>query len=223
MQPSLAAQPSPHSLPVWGRRCSGLSPRQSSQLYKVPPSRIPLHWVLIWLGLMGEGGRVCLDFCFLSWGLPACHFLPCILSLQSGAIMIAHYVNIKDNSRSLIKANFVSFSPPSLTPLDLSQEHNKLNQLPQIMHASAREIQQDQASQGQRNILSSSISLCFPQPSFVVCHGKNSNEPLRAAGEIPFRRKPVALFTLSFPDTNFLLPYPLAKESCSRIDWTDTG
>jgi len=61
------------------------------------------------------------------------------------------------------------------------------------MHALAREIQQGQASQGQRNILSSSISLCFLQPSFVVCHGKNSNESLRAAGENPVRRKPVSL------------------------------
>lgn len=110
--------------------------------------------------------------------------------------MIAQYVNIKDNCRALIKANSVSFSPSLPHSSRLSQEHNKLNQLPQIMHALAREIQQGQASQGQRNILSSSTSLCFLQPSFVVCHGKNSNESLRAAGEIPVRHKPVALFLL---------------------------
>lgn len=129
-------------------------------------------------------------------GLSVCHFLLCILSLQSGSIMIAHYVNMKDNCRALIKANSVSFSPSLPHSSRLSQEHNKLNQLPQIMHALAREIQQGQASQGQRNILSSSTSLCFLQPSFVVCHGKNSNESLSAAGEIPDRHKPVGLFLL---------------------------
>lgn len=92
------------------------------------------------------------------------------------------------------------------------------------MHALAREIQQGQASQGQRNILSSSIPLCFLQPSFVMCHGKNSNEPLRAAGEIPVRHKPVPLSPLYFPDTNFLLPFPPAKnENCTRTGWTGTG
>lgn len=81
---------------------------------------------------------------------------------------------------------FLLSLPPSSR---FSQGHNKLNQLPQIMHALAREIQRDWASQGQRNILSSSISLCFLQPSFVVCHGKNSNEALSAAAEIPVRHK----------------------------------
>lgn len=89
------------------------------------------------------------------------------------------------------------------------------------MHALAREIQQGQASQGQRNILSSSISLCFLQPSFVVCHGKNSNESLSAAGGIPVRRKPVALSTL-FSSYKFSVTLSSCKEGKShqdRLNW----
>lgn len=179
---------------MWKELCCS-EPMQSSELYKEPQhNSSSLAFDLA--GSDGGRGRGCPFFCFLNWGLPVCHFLLCILSLQSGSIMIAYYVNIKDNCRALIKANSVSF-PPSLPHSSrLSQEHNKLNQLPQIMHALAREIQQGQASQGQRNILSSSTSLCFLQPSFVVCHGKNSNESLRAVGEIPVRHKPIALFLL---------------------------
>lgn len=164
-------------------------------------------------------GRRCLFVLFPQLGtFLSMSFSSVILSLQSEAIMIAHYVNIKDNCGALIKANFVSSPPPLLTRF--SQEHNKLNQLPQIMHALAREIQQGWASQGQRNILSSSISLCFLQPSFVVCHGKNSNETLPAAAEIPVRCKPVAHSALYFPNTSFLLSRPsVRKESSTAKKW----
>lgn len=124
------------SSPACGRSCAALSPCRALSFIN-SLGAIPLPWLLIWLEVMGGGGRGrgCPFFCFLNWGLPVCHFLLCILSLQSGSIMIAHYVNIKDNCRALIKAISVSF-PPSLPHSSrLSQEHNKLNQLPQIMHA----------------------------------------------------------------------------------------
>lgn len=164
----------------------------TSPLWGLPFCRAPMQFLFksFWFGLGGWWGKgsAFFFFFFLQLGISNVSFSSVILSLQSGANMILHYVNIKDNCKALIKANFVS--SPSLPPSSrFSQGHNKLNQLPQIMHALAREIQQDWASQGQRNILSSSISLCFLQPSFVVCHGKNSNEALSAAAEIPVRHK----------------------------------
>lgn len=116
MLQSLPVQPSSHRSPVCGRSCAAaLSPCRALSFIN-SLGAIPPPWLLIWLGVMGGRGRGCPFFCFLNWGLPECHFLLCILSLQSGSIMIAHYVNIKDNWRALIKANSVSFFPlpPSL-------------------------------------------------------------------------------------------------------------
>lgn len=86
------------------------------------------------------------------------------------------------------------------------------------MHALVREIWEGQDSQGQRSILSPSISLCFLQPSFVVCHGKNSNESFHIAEEIPARHKSVFLSALHFQGMNFLsLTVPSHEEGTVRL------
>lgn len=67
---------------AWKEVCCS-EPMQSSGLYKVP-RRNSSSVAFDLAGSDGGKGKVLpLFFCFLNWGLPACHFHLCILSLQS--------------------------------------------------------------------------------------------------------------------------------------------
>lgn len=126
----------PSMLPVWGQqapqplRCScRLQPSGVCWAHPSPLGGLPFCWAptqflfkSFWFGLGGWWGRGSVFFFFFFFFFPqmetsSVSFSSVILSLQSGAIMILHYVNIKDNCKALIKANFVSSLPPSLFPI----------------------------------------------------------------------------------------------------------
>lgn len=102
--------------------------------FAMPPCS-SVQELLIWFGGMVGEGKCLLFFFFPQLGTSNVSFSSVILSLQSGAIMIFYYVNIKDNCKALIKANFVSSLLPSLPLPDLVRDTINLISCPKLcMH-----------------------------------------------------------------------------------------
>lgn len=131
-------------LPVWGQEAAAhLWPSRvcwahTSPLWGLPFCHAPVQFRsrafdLVWGD--GRGREVPSFFFFPQLGTSNVSFSSVILSLQSGAIMIFYYVNIKDNCKALIKANFVSSLLPSLPLPDLVRDTINLISCPKLcMH-----------------------------------------------------------------------------------------